>query len=100
MKKYKYNGFTATVTDKVVQWEIPINNLVRAFNLSPENPTADGEHYVKIKRGKKQEFAEYVAQMMFDECDQETGASHIEQAIDDVFKTIYEDEKDFAKYPC
>ena len=98
-KKFHNNGFTATVTDKVVRWEIPIDNLVNAFKLSDYNYSTDGEHYITVKKDKKQEFAEYVAQKMFDECDQNTGASYIEQAIDEVFETIFEDDKDFADYP-
>ena len=42
MKKFEENGFTATVTDKVVRWEIPISNLINAFNNSPENYSEDG----------------------------------------------------------
>lgn len=99
MKKFEENGFTATVTKDKVRWEIPISNLIFAFNNSPENPSEDGEQYITVKRGKRQEFAEFVAKTMFNECDQETGASYIEQAIDGVFREIFEDYKDFAKYP-
>lgn len=99
MRKYKNNGFTATVTDKVVRWEIPIRNLVYEFETNPENPSYDGEHCVKIKKGKRKKFARYIAKEMIEECDQKTGASYIEQAMDNVFATIYEDNMDFANYP-
>lgn len=99
MKKFEENGFTATVTKDVVRWEIPIKSLVEAFNNSPENYSEDGEHYITIKRGKKQEFAEYVAQQLMLECDSETGASHIEQAIDNVFLNVFEGDEEFAHYP-
>lgn len=99
MKKFEENGFTATVTDKVVRWEIPISSLIEAFNNSPENYSDDGEHYITVKWGKKQEFAEYVAQQLMLECDSGTGASHIENAIENVFLNVFEGDEDFANYP-
>lgn len=99
MKKFEENGFTATVTDKVVRWEIPISNLINDFNNSPENYSEDGENYIKVKKGKRQEFAEYVAQQLMEQCDTETGMSHIEQAIENVFLNVFEGDEDFAKYP-
>ncbi len=99
MKKFKENGFTSTVTKDVVRWEIPISNLINAFNNSPENYSEDGEHYITVKRDKRQEFAEYVAQQLMLECDSETGASHIEQAIDNVFLGVFEGNEEFAHYP-
>lgn len=99
MKKFEENGFTATVTKDVVRWEIPISSLVVAFNNNPENYSEDGEHYITVKRGKRQEFAEYVAQQLMLECDSETGASHIEQAIDNVFLGVFEGDEEFANYP-
>ena len=99
MKKFEENGFTATVTDKVVRWEVSISALVEAFNSSPENYSNDGEHYITVKRGKRQEFAEYVAQQLMLESDSETGASHIENAIDNVFLNVFEGDEEFAYYP-
>lgn len=100
MKKFEYNGFTATVTDKTVKWEIPINNLVDAFLLNPNNSSDDEEYYITIKKNKKHKFAEYVAKTMFNECDySDDGASYIEYALDGVFETILDDYMDFADYP-
>lgn len=99
MKKIEENDFTATVTNKVVRWEVPISVLVEAFNNSPENYSEDGEHYITVKRGKRQEFAEYVARQLMLECDSESGVTHIEQAIDNVFLNVFEGEEDFAHYP-
>ena len=36
MKKFEENGFTATVTDKVVRWEIPILTNRKGVDLRPE----------------------------------------------------------------
>jgi hypothetical protein len=97
MKKIEYNGFTATVTKDKVKWEIPISNLVNAFKYSPMN-TYENDDGTCIRRGKRQEFAEYIAEKMFDEVDQETGASFIEEALDKVFEEAYESGAEFIKY--
>ena len=100
MKRFEENGFTATVTNKAVRWEIPIANLVNALELSTDNPSEDGENFVSIKRGKRKEFAEFIAKALMYECDQETGASYIEKALDECFREkIFEDYQEFAKYP-
>lgn len=99
MKKFENNGFTATVTKDVVRWEIPIRNLIHAFNYSPNNYSEDGENFISVKRGKRQEFAEYVAQQLIMQCDGETGASHMEQAIENVFEEVFSGDEEFAKYP-
>lgn len=100
MKKFKNFDYIATVTDKVVRWEIPIANLIDAFENSPENPSEDGENFVSIRRGKKKEFAEFIAKALMYECDQNTGESYIEKALSECFREhIFEDYKEFAKYP-
>lgn len=100
MKKFEENGFTATVTNKTVRWEIPIKNLINALELSPDNPSEDGENFVTIRRGKGKEFAEFIAKALMDEYDQNTGESYIEKALDECFREkIFEDSREFAKYP-
>lgn len=100
MKKFENNGFTATVTKDVVRWEIPISNLIKAFNDSPNNYSEDGENFISVKKGKRQEFAEYVAQQLIEQqCDSETGATHLEQAIENVFEEVFSSDEEFAKYP-
>ncbi len=98
MKKFEYNGFTATVTKDKVKWEIPISNLINAFYYSPMNMFEDEDSGTKIKKDKRQEFAEYIAEKMFDEVDSETGASYIEEALDKVFEEAYESGAEFIKY--
>jgi hypothetical protein len=99
MKKFEHNGFIATVTNDTVRWEISITNLISAYNNNPNCYTEDGVNYASIKRGKRQEFAEYVAKSMFDEVDQETGATYIEEALDRIFDTADENSEEFIKFP-
>jgi len=100
MNKIEENGFTATITKDKVKLEIPISNLVYAFNNSPENYSEDGEHFIIVKRGKRQEFATYVAEQLLVSEDPDTGASFLEQAIDNVFEQVFESDEDFAHYPA
>jgi len=98
MNKYEDNGFVTKVTNDKIEIEIPIANLVCAFENSPDNMSDDG--YCKIKRGKRKEFANFVAKFLLNECDQETGATFISNAFDGVFNLLfegYEDGEEFIK---
>jgi hypothetical protein len=99
MIKINENGFIATVTQDKVKNEIPISNLVFTFNNSPNNYSPDGENFIKVKRGKRQEFAKFVAEQLLVSEDPDTGASFLEQAIDNVFEQVFEGDEEFAKYP-
>ena len=94
MIKYENLGFTTKVTKDKIMIELPIKNLVTAFEYNPEN---NGE--LKIKRGCRNKLAEFVAKHIIQECDQETGASYIAETIDRVFELIlegYEDSDEFV----
>lgn len=99
MKKFEYGDTVATVTDYKVCFEIPINNLVGAFNYNPDNPSEDGKQFVRVKEGKTQEFAEYVAKNMIEPYDHETGLSYFDEAIYKIFNEVFESYEDFAGYP-
>jgi hypothetical protein len=99
MKKFDENGFIATITNKKLKIELPISNLISAFNNSPENYSDDGENFITVRRGKRQEFAEYVASQLLVSEDPDTGASFLEQALDNVFLQVFEGCEDFAHYP-
>ncbi len=94
MEKFNGNGFIGVVTNDKVKLEISIANLVNAFNCCPDN--FDGS---KVRRGMRQEFARHLVERLFDETDQDTGASYIEEAFDKVFYEMMEDDLDFIKHP-
>ncbi|MFI2856927.1 hypothetical protein ACH6EH_07275 [Paenibacillus sp. JSM ZJ436] len=87
-------GFTVRSTNEKVIIEMPISNLVRGFNLSPNNYSE-----VKIKRGHRKEFADWLIGNLLDEADSETGDNFIVTMLDSVFERAYEDYLDFVKYP-
>lgn len=85
MKKFEDMGFTSIVTNDKLKIEIPIKNLVTAFEGSPNNCDE-----VKIKRGKRGAFAEWAAKTVISEHDPEDGASFLHEAFDAVFDQLLE----------
>ena len=88
MTKYEDNGFITKATNDKIQIEIPISNLVCAFENSPDNIGDEG--YLKIKRGKRKEFANFIAKNLLNECDSENGVTFISNAFDGVFNLLFE----------
>ena len=93
MKKFENLGFISKLTDEKLTIEIPIKNLVSAFELCPNNYDES-----KVKRGKRQLFAEYVAKQILEECDQETGDTYISNAFDSVFELLFEGFEDGSEF--
>lgn len=91
MKQFieKRTGYSATVDNEKLTIEIPISTLVNAFNCSPDNY---GE--ATVRKGKRQEFAEFLAKHISDEIDQETGASYLTEMLDKMFSSIFDGEFD------
>ena len=88
MKKFENSGFTSILTNDKLKIEIPISNLVCAFNNCPDNPIGDGQ--LKVKRGKRKEFAEFCAEYIVDECNCETGDTYLTEAFDRLFNQLFE----------
>jgi len=88
MTKYEDNGFVTKVTNDKIEIEIPISNLVCAFENSPNNMSDTG--YCKVMRGKRKEFANFIAKQLLNECDSESGATFISNAFDGVFDLLFE----------
>ncbi|HCL4447304.1 TPA: hypothetical protein N2D16_002909 [Clostridium botulinum] len=93
MKKYESLGITTIVTKDKLKIEIPIKNLVNGFNLNPENYDES-----KVAKGKRQEFANYVAKALINSSNADTGDSLIMETCDRVFEDIMEGCEDFIKY--
>ena len=97
MKKFENLGITTKLTNKKLTIEIPIKNLINAFKFYPNNHNES-----KVKRGKSQMFAEFVAKQIIEEClDSETGDSPMSKAFDSVFDLLfegYEDGREFIKF--
>lgn len=98
MKKLENLGITAIVTNDKLKIEINIAGLISGFNGSPNNNCEE----ITVKRGKRQEFAEFIAKKLIDGADPETGEYPVmdmfEKVFDDVFQCDDYDEEIF-KYP-
>lgn len=93
---YENAGFTSSLQNGVLRIEIPIENLVTAFENCPNNFDE-----LTIKKGCELEFADFVAEHIVDECDQETGDTYMTDAADHVFELIFEgyEDPEFVVYP-
>jgi hypothetical protein len=93
MKKFENLGFTSKLTNDKLSIEIPIKELVSAFELCPNNYDES-----KVKRGKRQMFAEFVAKQIIEECDSETGDTPMTKAFDSVFELLFEGHEDGSEF--
>jgi hypothetical protein len=87
-------GFTLKMTKEKVIIEMPISNLIRGFNASPNNYSE-----CKIKQGHREEFAKWLIENLIDEADSESGDCYIVKMLDEVYERAYEEYFDFVKYP-
>jgi hypothetical protein len=87
-------GFTLKATKKKIIIEMPISNLIRGFNISPNN-----YNECKIKRGHREEFAKWLIENLLDDADSESGDNYIVKMLDEVYERAFEDYLDFVKYP-
>lgn len=98
MKKFSSLGITAIVTGDKLKIEIPIAGLVSGFNRSPENTMPE----ITVRRGKRKEFAEFVAQKLINGEDQESGNTPVMEMFDKAFEDVFEGNDyndDIFKYP-
>lgn len=97
MKKFSNLGITSVVTNDKLKIEISIAGLVSGFNGSPNNFME-----ITVKRGKRKEFAEFIAKKIIDEADSETGESLVMDMFEKAFEDVFEGndcEEDVFKYP-
>jgi hypothetical protein len=102
MEKYidrDITGFTLKTTNNKLIIEMPLSNLINGFEGDPQN--FDGEENIKIKRGMKREFLKWIAEMLQDECDPDTGDNYLSKMMSSLFMRLYEgyEDVDFVKYP-
>ncbi|MCM0759586.1 hypothetical protein M7775_13590 [Sporomusa sphaeroides DSM 2875] len=97
MHKFSDLGITTIVTNDKIKIELSISGLVSGFNESPNNAEE-----IKVKRGKRKEFAKYIARRLIEKENQDTGETPVMEMLEKVFEDIfegYEDEPDILQYP-
>lgn len=102
MKEYNDQLLKIKVTNNKLKMEISLKDLVELFEQSPNN-TYDGENTgVKVKRGKRQEFAQFIVENLLDDSsigDYGDGLPVWGVPFEEVFMRIIEGaEDDFCKY--
>lgn len=74
-----------SVDDKKLQMEISIKDLKYLFESDPNNFDES-----KVKRGKTREFAEWIAKMLEEESEQETGEPYWSEPFTKLFERALE----------
>jgi len=99
MKKFEEQLTKFYITNDKLKMEISLKDLVFLFENCPNNMDYNGNFPgCKIKRGKKQEFAEYVVRMLLDDAPNERDTNRIGEPFDDIFEEIMEGYEDFCTY--
>lgn len=98
MKRYQENSlFNVTVSKTALKISISIKDLEFLLRESPNN--WGEEEPVRVKRGKRAEFADFVARFITGETDSETGEPPLLQMFEEAFVEIFEGDEGFCKYP-
>jgi len=99
MKEFNDFLLKFKITNDKLKMEISLKDLVWLFHNSPENIGEDGESpFAKIKRGKRQEFAEYFVKMMLNDAPYEQDCFRWGIPFEDIFRELTESAEDFCKY--
>jgi len=100
MKKFEEQLTKFYITNDKLKMEISLKDLVFLFENCPNNMDYNGNFPgCKIKRGKRQEFGEYVVRMLLDDAPNERDTIRIGEPFDDIFEEIMESCEDFCQYP-
>jgi len=98
MKEFNNQLLKFKITNDKIKMEISLKDLVSLFNTDPNNFDGD-KPFVKIKAGKRQEFAEYIVNMLMDESPNNGDNTRWADPFADIFMEIFEGaEDDFCKY--
>lgn len=99
-KKYTDQVMKFEITKDKLKMEISLKDLAWLLENSPNNYGCEGEGVAKVKRGKRQEFAEYVVSMLMDFEDSDSNDTRWGKPFEDIFMEIFEGyEDEFIKYP-
>ena len=91
-------GFTIKTTNEKLIIEMPLSNLIRGFEYNSYNYSGDNIPFCRIDRSKKKQFLNWIAEMLQDECDQDTGQNFMDKMLSYLFIRVYEGYEDFAVY--
>lgn len=89
MKKFDEQLMRFMITKDKLKMEISLKDLVFLFENSPNN-FDEYDEVIKIKRGKRQEFAEFVVKMLMDYSRYDENDTRWGRSFEEVFSEIFE----------
>jgi hypothetical protein len=98
-KKFTDQLMKFEITKDKLKMEISLKDLAWLLEVSPNNYGDNGE-LIKVKRGKRQEFAEFVVNKLQDDSGQDSNNVVWGEPFERIFEDIFEGAEDeFIKYP-
>jgi predicted N-formylglutamate amidohydrolase len=100
MKTYKDKdtGFVINIEDTRILIDMPIKNLVMGFNNNPNNYYQNDKSIATIKKGKENDFANWLVKNMLDDIEAETGDNYLADMLTNIFSRAIEGDEDFCEY--
>ena len=99
-KKYTDQLMKFEITKDKLKMEITLKDLAWLFESSPNNYGYNGEEIAKVKRSKRQQFAEYIVNMLMDYEDSDSNETRWGKPFENIFESIFEGDEDaFINYP-
>lgn len=98
MKQYAQDSVCKVATTKTaLKIEVKLKDLEALLKSSPNNNFF--QKPIRVKRGQRAEFADYIARRISESEDQDTGDNPIMQMLEAAFLEIFEGDEAFCTYP-
>ncbi|NFG24865.1 hypothetical protein FDF11_14285 [Clostridium botulinum] len=99
-KKFEDQLMKFEITNTKLKMEISSKDLAWLFENSPSNFGFEGDGVAKVKKGKRQEFAEFIVNRFRDDVDSDSNNTVWGESFEKVFEEILEGAEDeIVKYP-
>jgi hypothetical protein len=99
-KKFNEQLMKFEITDTKLKMEISLKDLAWLFENSPNNFGDCGEGVAKVKRGKRQEFAEFIVKALQEPSSDDSDNIVWGEPLERIFEDICTGGEDgFIKYP-
>lgn len=93
-KKFEEHLMKFHITKDKLKMEIKLKDLEWLFESSPNNFGSNGEGAAKVKRGKRQEFAEYIVKRLLDDSSEDSNNTVWGEPFERIFEEILEGAED------